>query len=94
MEFCAIVDEAGGQKAFQEWRSKVKVCPYVSPKGERVQITEGVIWTKRQSMLWRDFAFKALPLFWQLDKTHVAEAEVDKVLQELLANFVLDGLME
>lgn len=41
-----------------------------------------------------DLALKALPLFWQFDETHIAEAEVNEVLQKLLADFILDGLME
>lgn len=34
------------------------------------------------------------PFFWQLDESHVAEAEVDQVLQQLLSDLVLNGLME
>lgn len=32
------------------------------------------------------------PFLWQLDEPHVAEAEVDQVLQKLLSNLVLNSL--
>lgn len=35
---------------------------------------------------------KVSPLLWQLDEPHVAEAEVDQVLQQLLPDLVLNGL--
>lgn len=35
---------------------------------------------------------KVSPFFWELDESHVAEAEVDQVLQQLLPDLVLNGL--
>lgn len=36
---------------------------------------------------------RVLPFLWQLDEPHVAEAEVDQVLQQFLPDLVLNGLM-
>lgn len=42
----------------------------------------------RDAGLW----VSASPFLWQLDEPHVAEAEVDQVLQQLLPDLVLNGL--
>ena len=67
-------------RSVQESTKKWRVCiPEMQVKGECVSLCV--------------FMGKVSPFLWQLDEPHITEAEVNQVLQQLLPDLVLNGLM-